>query len=129
MEAAMKCRSIWLEHRTIATVFFFALSTALAACSAKGKELNEPEVGLEVEQVQPPPPSVLDGSYRYHHFGELPGTAPHPTIAPTGGWYRYGFPVQSHRWGWFGAEHYYPRVLWHRGYYGDRCRWCYRRGY
>jgi hypothetical protein len=72
---------------------------------------------------------LLEDSYAYHRFGAMPENAPHSAAARDGGWYRYGFPVQAHRWGWFGAEHYYPRVLWHRGYYGDRCRWSYRRGY
>jgi hypothetical protein len=129
MEAVMKCSPIRFERRPTAAVFCFALSTALAACSAQGNELSDVKDNVEVAQVEPPPRSVLEDSYRYHRLGELPGTSPHPTIAPTGGSYAYGFPVQSHRWGWFGAEHYYPRVLWHRGYYGDRYRWCYRRGY
>ena len=46
-----------------------------------------------------------------------------------GGWYGYGFPVSTFRWGWFGAAHYYPTVFWHEGYYGDCCRYSYRRGY
>jgi hypothetical protein len=129
MEAAMKCSPIRFELRSIAAVFFFALTTALAVHTSQGKELPEAPAAPDAAYVEPAPPSVLDDSYRYHRFGELPENTPHSTIAPTGGWYRYGFPVQSHRWGWFGAEHYYPRVVWHRGYYGDRSRWCYRRGY
>jgi hypothetical protein len=129
MEAVMKCSTIRFERHSTAAVFIFALSAALAACAAQGKELNEAKSDLEVAHFEPPPRSLLEDSHRYHRFGELPGKTPHPTIAPTDGWYGYGFPAQSYRWGWFGAEHYYPRVLWHRGYYGDRCRWCYRRGY
>jgi hypothetical protein len=129
MEAAMKCSSLRIDRRLTAAVFFFALTMALAAYSAQGKELADAKGNLEIAHVEPPTSSVLEDSYRYHRFGDLPEITPHPTIAPTGGWYRYGFPLQSHRWGWFGAEHYYPRVVWHRGYYGDRCRWCYRRGY
>jgi hypothetical protein len=125
----MKCNPVCCDLRAIAAVLFFAIAAALAASSVQGKELSKATAAPEVAHPEPPPQSVLEDSYRYHHFGELPGTTPHPTIAPTLGWYRYGFPVQSHRWGWFGAEHYYPRVVWHRGYYGDRCRWCYRRGY
>jgi len=72
---------------------------------------------------------VLAESYSYHSQGVVPNQAPPPNIAPEGGWYGYGFPVQTYRWGWFGAERYYPRVVWHRGYYGDCCRWAYRYGY
>lgn len=49
--------------------------------------------------------------------------------ARAGGWYGYGFPVQSYRWGYFGAERNYPRVIWHTGYYGDCVRTAYRYGY
>ena len=72
---------------------------------------------------------VLSESYQHHRIGYANGRPAHPTIAPEAGWYGYGFPVQTHRWGWFGAERYYPRVVWHRGYYGDCCRWAYRDGY
>ena len=51
------------------------------------------------------------------------------TIAPPDGWYRYGFPVSTYRWGWFGAERYYPRVFGHRGYNGDYVQIGYRYGY
>jgi hypothetical protein len=40
----------------------------------------------------------------------------------------YGFGVPSSRWGWYGV-HYRGRVLLHRGFYGDRAQWTYRRGY
>jgi len=42
---------------------------------------------------------------------------------------QFGFPVETYRWGWFGASRYSPRVTWGRGYYGDKLRWAYRRGY
>ena len=66
--------------------------------------------------------TVLDQSYRYHRQIE-------PTSARAGGWYGYGFPVETYRWGWFGVEHYYPTELWHTGYNGDTLRWTYRQGY
>ena len=72
---------------------------------------------------------VLADSYGYHRHGAAAAHAAPPNIAPEGGWYGYGFPVETYRWGWFGAQRYYPRVVWHRGYYGDCCRWGYRRGY
>ncbi|HEY3391172.1 MAG TPA: hypothetical protein VGK58_00585 [Lacipirellulaceae bacterium] len=113
----------------LALLFVFAFASELTSHAAEVEEGADLEASLEADQAEAPPRSLLDESYAYHRFGELPEEAPHPTAARAGGWYRYGFPVHGHRWGWFGAEHYYPRVLWHRGYYGDRCRWSYRRGY
>lgn len=84
--------------------------------------------------VQPgPPPTVRSGglleeSFNYHRQPPM-----QPAVATAGypsesGWYGYGFPVQSYRWGWFGAERHYPRVMWHEGYYGDTVRTAYRYG-
>ena len=67
---------------------------------------------------------VLEESYNYQRGGPPPGL-----ISPATGWYHYGFPVTTFRWGWFGAEHYYPTVWWHHGYYDDYCRFGYRCGY
>ena len=112
----------------LALLLVFAFATALLAHAAQVEEGADLEA-IEADQTEAPPRSLLDDSYAYHRFGEMPEEAPHPTAARAGGWYRYGFPAQAHRWGSFGAEHYYPRVLWHRSYYGDRCRWSYRRGF
>jgi hypothetical protein len=70
---------------------------------------------------------VLEESYTYHRQPQSYAQA--RTVEPAGGWYGYGFPVRTVRWGWFGAEHYYPTVWWHEGYYGDCCRYAYRCGY
>jgi hypothetical protein len=112
---------------TRGVLFMFAVATALCVQTAGGEEVHKSQTASDAAEIQPH--SVLEESFRYHRLGEAQEKVAHPTIAPGGGWYRYGFPVQTRRWGWFGAEHYYPRVLWHRGYYGDRCRWAYRRGY
>ena len=69
---------------------------------------------------------VVEESFVYHR--QQPATATR-SIEPAGGWYGYGFPVSTFRWGWFGAAHYYPTVFWHDGYYGECCRYGYRRGY
>jgi len=37
-------------------------------------------------------------------------------------------PVQTFRWGYFGARAV-PQCSYFRGYYGDRCDWILRRGY
>src|SRR5687767_13760427 len=113
----------------LALLLVFAFATSLVARAAEVQNAAEIDVRIEAGQTEAPPRSLLDDSYAYHRFGEMTEEAQHPTAARAGGWYRYGFPAQPHRWGSFGAEHYYPRVLWHRGYYGDRCRWSYRRGY
>jgi len=67
---------------------------------------------------------ALERSFAYHRHGGQP-TPSSIVTAP----YRYGFPVSSHRWGWFGASRYYPTVIWHRGFNGDHKRWAYRHGY
>lgn len=72
---------------------------------------------------------VLEESYAYHRQQPLGTAGAARSIEPAGGWYGYGFPVSTFRWGWFGAAHYYPTVCWHEGYYGDCCRYAYRRGY
>ncbi len=72
---------------------------------------------------------VLDESYGYHRQEQAYQSARPGPYPPKGGWYGYGFPVSTYRWGWFGAEHYYPRVGWHNSYNGDCVRWAYRYGY
>ena len=80
---------------------------------------------MDTDDAPPPLPlraeirsgGVIEESYAYHRQ------------QPARGWSGYGFPVSTFRWGWFGAAHYYPTVFWHDGYYGDCCRYAYRRGY
>jgi hypothetical protein len=72
---------------------------------------------------------ILNESFDYHHPQPMRsaielGGIPHAT-----GWYNYGFPMRSYRWGYFGAERHYPRVMWHQGYYGDKVRTAYRYAY
>jgi hypothetical protein len=72
---------------------------------------------------------VLDESYGYHRQAQANQSVRSGPFPPQGGWYGYGFPVSTYRWGWFGAERYYPRVDW-RSDYNDNCvRWAYRYGY
>jgi hypothetical protein len=72
---------------------------------------------------------VIEESYIYHRQQPTRPLGAAKSVEPAGGWYGYGFPVSTFRWGWFGAAHYYPSVWWHDGYYGDCCRYAYRRGY
>jgi hypothetical protein len=67
---------------------------------------------------------VLEESYNYHQQGPENGVA-----GPLSPWYGWGFPVQTYRWGWFGAQHYYPYTYWHQDYYDNCCRFSYRSGY
>jgi hypothetical protein len=72
---------------------------------------------------------VLDASYGYHRQAQTNQSVRPGPYPPQGGWYGYGFPVSTYRWGWFGAERYYPRVGCRSDYNGDRLRWAYRYGY
>jgi hypothetical protein len=72
---------------------------------------------------------VLEESYAYHRQPPARVAGAAKIVVPASGWYGYGFPVSTFRWGWFGAAHYYPTHFWHDGYYGDCCRYGYRRGY
>jgi hypothetical protein len=128
-EAVMRYSSIGSKKAALAILLILVATVAVAAEATGVPNAQESDASVNAPVPAPLPRSVLEESFQYHHQGELPEKAPYPTVAPARGWYRYGFPVQTHRWGWFGAEHYYPRVLWHYGYYGDHYRWSYRRGY
>lgn len=64
---------------------------------------------------------ALEASFQYHR---TPGRYQQPS-AP----HQYGFPVNAYRWGSFGAQHVYPRLLLHRGYNNNQVNWGYRRGW
>jgi hypothetical protein len=102
----------------------------LASCTAafaQPPQVMEPT--LYQPQVDVRNGGVLEESYGYHHEArEVNSIRPGP-YPPKSGWYGYGFPVSTYRWGWFGAERYYPRVGCHSDYNGDRMRWAYRYGY
>ena len=72
---------------------------------------------------------VLEESYGYHRQGQEHQSLRPGPYPPQDGWYGYGFPVSTYRWGWFGAERYYPRVGWRSDYNGDCVRFAYRYGY
>jgi hypothetical protein len=133
-----------MERRTLLCVVTSKLVvSALVVLIASRTDGADHIDAKEVEPVGAPPEStatdvrfggVLQESFAYHRPGygdpQTVGRASsHRTIAPSGGWYGYGFPVQTYRWGWFGAGRYYPHVVWHRGYYDDCCRWAHRHGY
>jgi len=87
-----------------------------------GPTLYEPQVDVRNG-------GVLDDSYGYHRQAQAYQSVRPGPYPPKEGWYGYGFPVTTYRWGWFGAERYYPRVGCHSDYNGDRMRWAYRYGY
>jgi hypothetical protein len=92
------------------------------AGSPEGPTLYEPQVDIRNG-------GVLDASYSYHRQAQANQSVRPGPYPPPGGWYGYGFPVSTYRWGWFGAEHYYPRVGCRNDYNGDCVRWAYRYGY
>jgi hypothetical protein len=123
MEAQMSnsCRHGGLRQLLLA---FFALASAcVGVASAEEAAWHGPGPAKSPADVRAG--GVLATSYGYHRQAHVAS----PMIAHAGGWYGYGFPVQTYRWGWFGAERYYPTVHWFRGYYGDCVRYAYRRGY
>lgn len=59
-------------------------------------------------------------------------TAPAPNYcppAPYGPYVNHAHVAPPFQWGWFGAEHFYPRVSWGRDYNGDVLRWSKQRRY
>ena len=72
---------------------------------------------------------IVADSYYYHHVQPMRSAIELGGIPQATGYYNYGFPMQSYRWGWFGAERNYPYVYWHDGYYGTCFRNSYHSGY
>lgn len=60
---------------------------------------------------------------------QLIGSSGPSYAAPYAGQINHAHTAPSYRWGWFGAEHFYPSVQWHRGYYGNKLRWSKQRRY
>lgn len=123
--AISRCRAVLAMCVIAAGLFVFAdgaISAASPPASAATAAPNPPAANAI-------PGGILAESYQYHRRGHADAPNGQPNIAPAEGWYGYGFPGSTHRWGWFGASRYYPRVVWHKGYYGDYCRWAYRSGY
>lgn len=119
-----------LAARLVSAALLVVASAGITVAGADdvtwiGAQPNVPKVDARAS-------GVLAESYGYHRQSPMIAAATSPTAPAAGqppGWYGYGFPVQTYRWGWFGAAHYYPTVLWHHGYNGDECRWGYRCGY
>ena len=116
--ASGACRLVW--------ALFLGLGLVAPAFAADSPFIDDPAPPLPAAELREG--GVLAESYQYHRAA-APGSWGRPNIAQPAGWYGYGFAVPSYRWGWFGAERYYPRVVWHRGYYNECCRWGYRHGY
>ena len=104
-----------------------ALAQAFAQTPNQSPVSTEPT--LYDPQVDVRNGGVLDESYGYHRQAQENQSVRPGPYPPKGGWYGYGFPVSTYRWGWFGAERYYPRVGWRSDYNGDCVRWAYRYGY
>ncbi len=61
--------------------------------------------------------------------GPFPAQQPTQATAPFAGYPNYAQVNPQYRWGWFGAEHFYPTVQWHRDINGDTIRWDKQRRY
>jgi hypothetical protein len=109
---------------TLAVIGVLSISAGVGHAALNGGAQAPLPVGQEVRSG-----GVLEESFVYHRQHPNQSAAVAQSVEPAGGWYGYGFPVSTFRWGWFGAAHYYPTVFWHDGYYGDCCRYGYRRGY
>jgi hypothetical protein len=112
-------------------VLFYAAvaSIGLTCTAAPAQPPAPPEPVLYDPQVDVRNGGVLEESYDYHQEGHAYQSGRPGPYPPQGGWYGYGFPVSTYRWGWFGAEHYWPRVGWHSSYNGNCVRFAYRYGY
>jgi hypothetical protein len=118
------------------SVSTFALvwgSAATAGAQSLSQKLTQAQVTtgptLYEPQVDIRNGGVLDESYGYHRQAQANQSVRPGPYPPKGGWYGYGFPVSTYRWGWFGAERYYPRVGWRSDYYNNCVRFAYRYGY
>jgi hypothetical protein len=110
--------------------FFFgiALSAVILSCaiSTADESLPTPPQANAAESVRSG--GKIEESYEYHlRQAGVPSQPMRSAIELGGipqanGWYNYGFPMRSYRYGWFGAQRQPPRVYWHRGYYGDKTR-------
>ena len=100
---------------------------ALSACDvARGQDAVLPPPAQNKDANVSRSGGALEYSYYYHHLQPMRSQIEMGAIPQANGWYEYGFPMQSYRWGWFGAERHYPRVIWHDGYYGNCVRTAYR---
>ena len=111
-------------------------------CRAEDEALPTPPQTPQQSAQQTVPEDVrfggtIERSYNYHRQ-HLTGADMQPMrsqiemggIPQANGWYNYGFPMRSYRYGWFGAERpHHPHVMWHQGYYGDKVRTSYRYAY
>src|SRR3990172_8322962 len=115
------------SNSSFAVLAITLASFAFSAANAQSPSPQEPT--LYDPQVSVRNGGVLEESFDYHQQGHAYQSGRPGPYPPKGGWYGYGFPVSTYRWGWFGAEHYYPRVGWHTDYNGNCVRFAYRHGY
>jgi len=110
--------------------FFFAIAiNAIALCcngATNEESLPTPPQSNSAETVRSG--GRIEHSYEYHlrkvgvPLQPMQSAIERGGIPQANGWYNYGFPMRSYRYGWFGAERQPPRVYTHRGYYGDKMR-------
>jgi hypothetical protein len=76
------------------------LSLAGRACFAADAGEAPPQTPLRPEIRSG---GVIEESYVYHRQQTARMASAARSVEPAGGWYGYGFPVSTFRWGWFGA--------------------------
>ena len=81
-----------------------------------------PVYSLGTPSPQRPPVNVQKGLFGHHGHTAAQGPS-------TPAWSGYGFGgIPTYQWGYFGAR-YHAVKIYHRGYYGHRMSYGYRRGY
>ncbi len=72
-----------------------------------------------------------DAHHGPRHVAPATHVAPAPFCqpAPYGPYVNHAHAAPPFQWGWFGAEHFYPRVQWGRDYNGELMRWSKHRRY
>ena len=111
-----------MRHRQL------SLGIALAACLVCVAR-------TDAQELLPTPPAESQAAPSQHAYAR-PAYQPYwldsgddPRIAPYSGHTNQAHRSPTFRWGWFGAEHHYPRVHWHNTYVDDRIRWSTQRRY
>ena len=115
------------------------LATPLWACSlatAAEEPMPTPPQASAPQTTAPPPfgmrygGGVLEESYFRGLQRPMQSQIEMGGIPTATGGCNYGFPMQSFRWGYFGAQPQNPRTIWHKKYYnGEEIRTTYRYGY
>ena len=81
-----------------ALAIFGMLSTRVGVSRAADSVDAPPQLPLRQEIRSG---GVIEESYVYHRQQPVHTAGAVRSVEPAGGWYGYGFPVSTFRWGWF----------------------------